>query len=143
MDDIKTQEQEQEQEILEIEKLPIEELMRRENRTKELQLEEHIYCFYPALKQQQDTAWSHNFTTKLYAIGIKNLDNQIVGFTASFYKGKSLNDILINIDNDLVLMYEKLIKVAVRNEWAYNCILASAEATKNNTDADYPVFPRI
>lgn len=104
-------------------------------------IENHIYSKYTKLKQAQDAGWVQNFTTKLVANGANDLDNQIVGFTFSFYEGKTLEEILINIDDAVKPMYEKLVKVAVKNEWAYNCILAGKKAITDNTEADYPAFP--
>ena len=106
-------------------------------------IENHIYSKYPAKTQQQDNGWVQNFTTKLVANGVTDLDKQVVELTTSFFSGKTIDEVLAGVDDALKPMYEKLVKVAVKNEWAYNCILAGKEAIKNNTDAEYPAFPNF
>jgi len=104
-------------------------------------IEDFIYSEYTQTKQAQDAGWVANFTTKLVAGGVENLDEQIVNFTFLFYEGKTLEEILININDAVKPMYEKLVKVAVKNEWAYNCIQAGKKAITDNTEAVYPAFP--
>ncbi len=106
-------------------------------------IENHIYSKYPTKGQQQDNVWVQNFTTKLVAMGVTDLEKKVVDLTTSFYKGKTLDEVLANIDDAVKPMYEKLVKVAVKNEWAYNCILAGKKAIKDDTDAEYPVFPKF
>jgi len=104
-------------------------------------IEDYIYSKYTQTKQAQDAGWVANFTTKLVAGGVLDLDEQIVNFTFLFYEGKTLKEILIDIDDAVKPMYEKLVKVAVKNEWAYNCIQAGKKAITDNTEAVYPAFP--
>jgi len=107
-----------------------------------ISIEDYIYNYYPAITQAQDNGWVQNFTTKLNAGGVTDLDKQIVEFTTSFLKdGKKLSEILAGVEISLLPMYEKLVKVAVKNEWAYNCIITGKKAIADNTEAEYPAFP--
>jgi len=107
-------------------------------------IENYIYSIYPAIKQSQDNGWVQNFTTKLNAGGVTSLDKQIVEFAISFLKdGKKLSEILVDVVDAIKPMYEKLVKVAVKNEWAYLVILEGKKAIAENREPVYPEFPKF
>jgi hypothetical protein len=108
-----------------------------------LPIEEHIYSMYSEKKQAQDNGWVQNFTTKLKAGGITDVETQIVTMASSFLTGKKLNKILTGVDGAVKPMYEKLVEVAVKNEWAYLCIGEGKKAIAENREAVYPEFPKF
>jgi len=104
-------------------------------------IEDHIYENYPQKTQAQDNGWVTNFTTKLNAMGVKDLDKQIVTFAGAFLKGKKLKDILKDIDDAIKPMYDKLVKVAIKNEWTFLVIQEGKKAVAENRKPVYPAFP--
>ena len=106
-------------------------------------IETYIYSHYTAKKQAQDSVWIENFRTKLEAHGVKDLSKKIADFTTSFYNGKSLEEVLIGIDDSVKFMYEKLVKVAIKNEWAYEAIQEGKKAIAENREPNYPPFPAV
>ena len=104
-------------------------------------IEDHIYENYPQKTQAQDNGWVTNFTTKLNAMGVKDLDKQIVTFAGAFLKGKKLKDILKDIDDAIKPMYDKLVKVAIKNEWTFLIIQEGKKAVAENREPVYPAFP--
>jgi len=107
-------------------------------------IELHIYANYSQKTQAQDNGWVQNFTTKLKAGGVNDLNVQVVGFATSFLKdGKKLNEILAGVDVSVLPMYEKLVKVAVKNEWAYLVIQEGKKAIAENRKPTYVEFPKF
>jgi hypothetical protein len=106
-------------------------------------IENHIYSYYPQKKQAQDNGWVSNFTTKLVASGVTDLDKQVVGFTTSFLKGSSLDEVLSGVEDETKPMYKKLVKVAVKNEWAYLVIQEGKKAIAENREPVYAEFPKF
>ena len=106
-------------------------------------IENHIYANYPQIKQQQDNGWVSNFTTKLVANGVTDLDKKIVQLTTLFFSGKTLDEVLADIDEELKPKYKKLVKVAVKNEWALKCIQEGKKAIAENREPVYPEFPNF
>ena len=107
----------------------------------DIEIEKQIYKHYSKDKQAQDGGWVTNFTTKLNAMGVKDLDKQIVTFAGAFLKGKKLKDILKDIDDAIKPMYEKLVKVAIKNEWTFLIIQEGKKAVAENREPVYPAFP--
>ena len=106
-------------------------------------IELHIYANYSQKTQAQDNGWVSSFTTKLVASGITDLDKQIVEFTTSFLTGIKLSEILVNVDDAVKPMYEKLVKVAIKNEWCFNVIQEGKLAIKENREPVYAEFPKF
>ena len=104
-------------------------------------IENHIYKNYPRDTQAQDNGWVTNFTTKLNASVVVDLDKQIVNFTTLFLKGKKLDKILLHIDDQIKPMYEKLVKVAIKNEWTFVVIQEGKKAISENREPVYAEFP--
>ena len=103
----------------------------------------YIYAYYSQKKQAQDEKWVSAYTTKLKAKGIKDLEKQIVVITGRFFDGESLKDILKDVPDEQKKYFEKLVKVAIRTEWAERCIIEGKLAIKENREPVYPDFPKI
>lgn len=103
---------------------------------------EHIYLQYSELKQAQDAKWVDSYTTKLKAIGVENLEAQIVSMTSEFLSGESLEECVGDIENAIQKeMYIKLIKVAIRTQWAEDCITEGKAAIAEDREPKYPEYP--
>lgn len=106
-------------------------------------IEDHIYESYPERVQAQDNGWVTNFTAKLKAGGVNDIESQVVGLATLFLQGKKLKDILKNIDAKVKPMYEKLVKVAIKNEWSFLIIQEGKKAIAENREPVYPEFPKF
>jgi hypothetical protein len=126
-----------------LEKYTTEEKKSNELTAKSKAIENHIYKNYPRDTQAQDNGWVTNFTTKLNASVVVDLDKQIVNFSTLFLKGKKLDKILVHIDDEIKPMYEKLVKVAVKNEWSFLVIQEGKKAISENREPVYPEFPKF
>ncbi len=127
----------------EIAGVSIEELKRRESIHKADDIETFIYSKYSAKIQAQDNGWKDNFRTKLVASGVADIDTQVVEMASSFLKGKKLSKILAGVSDQVRPMYEKLVKVAVKNEWALLCIQEGKKAIAQNREPVYAQFPKF
>jgi len=106
-------------------------------------IEDYVYSKYPLTKQTQDDKWEANFSTKLKATGVTELEKKIVEMVTSFFSGKTLAEIVSGLDDAVKPLYEKLVKIGVRNEWAYLCIQEGTNAIAEQREAVYPEFPNF
>ena len=114
-----------------------------ENHAKKQAIEHYIYSSYPQKIQAQDSGWVTNFTTRLNAMGVKDLDKQIVTFAGAFFKGEKLKDILKDIDNSIKPIYEKLVKIYIKDEWVFLVIQEGKKAISENRESVYLAFPKF
>ena len=109
----------------------------------EAYIEAFIYSNYPEKKQAQDEKWINSFTTKLKAQGVNDLEVQVVDMVTSFLTGSSLEDVLVDVSTEQKPYFEKLVKVAVRSEWAESCISEGLLAYTENREPVYSDFPKF
>ena len=126
---------------IELENVSVEELKERETVVKRNSIESHIYMYYPAKKQSQDEKWVSTYTAKLKASGVTNLEEQIVSMASRFFDGEGLEDIIKDIPDDQKKYYKKLIKVAIRTEWAERCIMEGMKAIEEDRSINFPKYP--
>lgn len=120
----------------------------------------YIYKYYSAIKQAQDQKWASSYTVKLKAAGVVNLESLVVGSVgrlAGETLGVVANDVVSGFDAGVISniqgdtevmrigyaesMLSKLIKIAVKTEWAELCIVEGKAAIAENRDPVYPSFP--
>ena len=104
-------------------------------------IERIIYSKYPEKKQNQDEKWISSYNTKLKALGVENLETQIVSMVVSFFEGSSLENTLVDVPTSLKPYFEKLVKVGVRIEWAERCIVEGLLSFKENRESKFPQYP--
>jgi len=106
-------------------------------------IEKHIYSFYSEKKQSQDTKWADSYTTKLKASGVEDLELKIVNKAKAFFLGGTLEEMLEDVDDTQKPYFKKLIKVAIRTEWAELCVMEGKKAIQEDREPNYPPFPNI
>ena len=111
--------------------------------TKYQGIENHIYSFYSEKKQSQDTKWADSYTTKLKASGVEDLELKIVNKAKAFFKGDTLEKVLKDVDDTQKPYFKKLVKVAIRTEWAELCVMEGTKAIQEDREPNYPPFPNI
>ena len=77
----------------------------------------YIYTHYPQTKQNSDLADKLYYENLLKAAGVQNLEADIVAKVQSFYDGKSLEEVLADVDENHKEAYEQLTKVGIRVAW--------------------------
>lgn len=122
-----------------------------------------IYDHYPERKQAQDEKWTSSFTVKLKAAGVQNLEAQLVSAVGRVAAGEVFDTVvssvvatlspkvLANIQGSSEVeqqtyanyMFGKLVKIALRTEWAENCIAAAVTAAAANKRIDFPEYPEL
>ena len=124
-------------------------------------LSAYIYQYYPAEKQAHDDKWASNYSAKLKAAGVKDLEalvqqtinqapikpieEQIQAVVNRLAK-KTLNKIpTINGDPKAYAnqMLSKLVKIAMRNDWVERCVAEAEVAIKEGREAKLPEFVQI
>jgi hypothetical protein len=106
-------------------------------------IENHIYANYPQKKQAQDEKWVSSYTTKLKAGGVENLEVKVVQMITSFFSGSTLEECLSGVNKEQKPLFEKLVKVGIRTEWAELCIIEGKRAIAKNDEPNYPEFPKL
>jgi len=106
-------------------------------------IETHIYTNYSEKKQSQDTKWADSYTTKLKASGVEDLELKIVNKAKAFFLGGTLEEMLEDVDDTQKPYFKKLIKVAIRTEWAELCVMEGKKAIQEDREPNYPPFPNI
>jgi len=106
-------------------------------------IEKHIYSFYSEKKQSQDTKWADSYTTKLKASGVEDLELKIVNKAKAFFLGGTLEEMLEDVADEQKPYFKKLIKVAIRTEWAELCVMEGKKAIQEDREPNYPPFPNI
>ena len=106
-------------------------------------IENHIYSFYSEKKQSQDSKWADSYTTKLKASGVEDLELKIVNKAKAFFLGGTLEEMLEDVADDKKPYFKKLIKVAIRTEWAELCVMEGTKAIQEDREPNYPPFPNI
>lgn len=108
----------------------------------EAKIEAHIYSFYSEKKQGQDEKWTSICLTKLKAAGVQNLELQIVQAAGAFFQGQNLEQATATFQGDKEL-FTKLVKIAVRTEWAAQCVKEGTTALQDKREANYPKYPEL
>ena len=109
----------------------------------EKELEDYIYFNYSNLKQQQDEKWVSNYSAKLKALNVENLESKIVSKVTAFYDGKTLEETISDVQEEQKKYFEKLVKVGVRAEWLELSIEEGKKAIEEKRDfsfRDFPIF---
>lgn len=101
----------------------------------------YILSFYPAIKQQSDIADKVYFETVLKAVGISNLEADIIKRVEDFYNGKTLDEVISDVADENKEAYLQLIKVGVRVNWVQRCKEVLRDAIANSTKPNFPKFP--
>jgi hypothetical protein len=104
---------------------------------------EYILTYYPKEKQQSDFVDKIYYETLLRSMRIQDIDKDIVDRVIRFLNGESLDSILSDIDDTVKLYYEQLLKTAIRVNWVQACKRILKESIENNTEPEYPPFPKI
>ena len=134
---------------------------------KKRDISEHIYKFYPAIKQAQDLKWSEAFRIKLGVYGVVNVDKKIYTMGIGFFTGKTFNKAIslvlseatteiVNsleavpteeergiLESDTKEKLETLLGIAIRTEWAERCIVEGRKAIVEDREPVYMDFPKI
>ena len=122
----------------------IEDLERKEILSnKKKNIEKYIYSKYSEIKQQQDEKWLSNYSTKLKALNVENLESKIVSKVTAFYDGKTLEETISDVPEEQKKYFEKLVKVGVRAEWLELSIEEGKKAIEEKRDfsfRDFPIF---
>ena len=108
-----------------------------------IDIENYIYSLYPAKKQNQDEKWVSSYTTKLKASGVEDLELKIVNKAKAFFLGGTFEEMLEDVDDTQKPYFKKLIKVAIRTEWAELCVMEGKKAIQEDREPNYPPFPNI
>ena len=108
---------------------------------KYLELEKYIYSFYTNAKQNQDEKWVSSYTTKLKAYGVESLELKVVDMVKLYLDGSTLEEVISPVDDAFKPYFEKLVKIALRTEWAEQCIIEGKLAISENRDPQYDEFP--
>lgn len=109
----------------------------------EKELENYIYSNYPNKKQQQDEKWVSNYSAKLKALNVENLESKIVSKVKAFFDGKTLEETISDVPEEQKKYFEKLVKVGVRAEWLELSIEEGKKAIEEKRDfsfRDFPIF---
>ena len=106
-------------------------------------IEDYIYKHYSDRKQSQDSKWVDYYRTELVAKGITDIDSQIVAKILEVNDGKSIDEVIKDIDDDNKEAYSKLIKVGLRTAWAKECIEEGLKAMAEDREPNYPAFPEV
>lgn len=110
---------------------------------REGEIEKHIYAFYSQKKQAQDEKWTSICMTKLKAAGVADLELKIVTAAGGVLQGQSLDAVTAAFTGDQNELFTRLIKIAVRTEWASLCVAEGIKAIKENRGANYPEWPGL
>ena len=110
---------------------------------KYLPIEEHIYSYYSEKKQAQDSKWVDSYSTKLKADGVTDLEAKVVTMTKAFFNGSTLDEILADVDDTQKPYFKKLVKVAIRTQWAEDCINEGKKAIDEDREPVYTDFPSV
>jgi|GEM_PF-5064846 len=105
-------------------------------------IENHIYSQYSKDKQAQDQAWTDNFRTKLVVMGM-GVEAKVVGGVKAFMGGVTIAEYLKDENVETMPLLEKLIKIGVRSEWAYQCILEGKKAIAEDREPVYAEYPNV
>ena len=119
----------------------------------------YIYQYYPAEKQAQDEKWASNYSTKLKAAGVKDLEAVILMILAESQtkpmqetveaavkrlSKKILKKIQTVSETDpqtyATQMLTKLVKIAMRNAWVEQCVAESKLAVAEGREVELPEF---
>ena len=125
-------------------------------------IENTIYAEYSRDKQSQDEKWARSYSAKLKAAGVENIDEHILNVVKTANLGMTLDieaskdDIVNSFDVSIInkiqgdsvsdkadyarLMVEKLIKVALRTEWAEQIKHIAKAALVNKSQPEFPPF---
>ena len=119
-----------------------------EKKIKELNVEQkyrecskYIFKFYPDVKQKSDISDKTYFETLLKASGVQNLEADIVAKVQSFYDGKSLEEVLADVDENHKEAYEQLTKVGIRVAWVQQCKRELKAAIAEEREPNFPNYP--
>jgi hypothetical protein len=106
-------------------------------------IETHIYSQYSKDKQAQDQVWMDNFRTKLVAMGVVGVEAKVVGGVKAFMGGVTIAEYLKDENVEIIPLLEKLIRIGVRSEWAYQCILEGKKAIAEDREPVYAEYPNV
>ena len=106
-------------------------------------IEDFIYSKYSQKKQAQDNTWNAIFRTKLNALGVEDLDLKIVSAVRSFFKGIAFDEVIKTVASDQQEMFGKLVKIAIRTEWASMCVTEGITSIKEDRAAKYQEYPTL
>lgn len=113
------------------------------NHKNTMQIENHIYKYYPQKKQSQDEKWFTLYSSKLKALSIQDVDTKIIQMTDAIFENKQLQDLLEDIPDEQKPYFQKLVKVSSRIQWAELCISEFQSAFAQNKQALLPDFPEF
>jgi hypothetical protein len=106
-------------------------------------IENHIYSQCSKDKQAQDQVWTDNFRTKLVAMGVMGVEAKVVGGVKAFMGGVTIAEYLKNENVETMPLLEKLIRIGVRSEWVYQCILEGKKAIAEDREPVYAEYPNV
>jgi len=106
-------------------------------------IEIYIYSVYSQSAQSQDLMWSNAYRTKLVALGQTEIEQKVVNYATLFFSGQTLENILSSVEEQIRPFYEKLVKVAIRTEWAEQAIIEGKLAIEEGREPNYMEFPDV
>ncbi len=105
-------------------------------------IETHIYSKYSQKAQAQDQVWTDNFHTKLVVMGM-GVEAKVVGGVKAFMGGVTIAEYLKDENVETMPLLEKLIRIGVRSEWVYQCILEGKKAIAEDREPVYAEYPNV
>ena len=101
----------------------------------------YIYTHYPQTKQNSDLADKLYYENLLKSQGVQNLEADIVARVQNFYDGKSLEEVLADVDAEHKEAYEQLVKVGIRVAWVQQCKAKLKAAIAEDREPNFPQYP--
>ncbi len=102
---------------------------------------EYIYSKYPQVKQNSDLADKLYYETLIKTSGVKDLEADIVKRVENFYEGKSVKDVILDVDSKHKEAYIQLVKVGIRVAWVQRCKAELKAAIIENREPNFPKYP--
>jgi len=106
-------------------------------------IKNYIYLHYSAEKQSQDQVWVMAFRSKLVAGDFKDIEKTILSKASSVINGQTISKVVSSYSKINKPMVEKLIKVAIKTNWAELCVIEGKAAIEEDRDFNFPKFPQI
>ena len=116
-------------------------LLLREQKRYESYIARHIFQSYPQTKQNSDLADKLYYENLLKSQGVQNLEADIVARVQNFYDGKSLEEVLADVDESHKEAYEQLVKVGIRVAWVQQCKAELKAAIAEDREPNFPKYP--
>lgn len=106
-------------------------------------VEEHIYFHYTEKKQQQDLMFTVQYNRKLVMLGVADPTAVAMSNLKKYFGGDSISAIVGSIASPKREIFEKLLKVDIRGQWADACLTEFRLSVLENREAIYTAYPQL